>query len=115
MRMTFKVTYLDGRVVQSVARPKDIVAFERQYNKSMADFADKTKQPPMEWLYYLAWSPLHRLREERAAFDEFLDLVDEIEGDVEVPVVDPTQPAASAASSPASRSAPASRRSRSKT
>lgn len=104
MRMDFKVTYLDGREVQATARPKDIVAFERQYGKSFADFAgdNKGSMPPMEWMYYLAWSPLHRMREERAAFDEFLDLVEEIEAldDKEVPAADPTPPAASGDSSP---------------
>lgn len=106
MRMDFKVTYIDGRVVDAVARPKDIVAFERQYGKSMAAFADKDNLPPMEWLYYLAWSPLHRTRVEPASFDEFLDLVDEIEAVDEVPA-DPTQPAASGEPSPDSPSAAA--------
>lgn len=109
MRMDFKVKYLDGREVQAIARPKDIVAFERQYGKSMQHFADPKNPAPMEWLYYLAWAPLHRLREERATFDEFLDLVEEIEAvddEEAAPNLDPTQPAPSPDSSPDSQSAP---------
>ena len=78
MRMTFTVRYDDGREVEAVAKPKDMVAFERQYGVSMADFASETKAPAMEWLYYLAWSPLHRQGREPRAFDAFLDDVDAI-------------------------------------
>lgn len=79
MRMRFEVTYDDGRVVEAVAKPKDIVAFERQYSVSMAAFGDKAKPAPVEWLFYLAWSPMHRQGREPRAFDEFLDFVDDIE------------------------------------
>lgn len=77
MKMSFRVTYDDGRVVESVAKPKDIVAFERQYGQSMAAFAGDAPVP-MEWVFYLAWSPLHRSRQEPRAFDEFLDDVDDV-------------------------------------
>lgn len=108
MRMEFKVTYADGRVVNAIAKPRDIVAFERQYNKSMQAFADEANPPLMEWLYYLAWAPLHRTRQDPRAFDEFLDDVDEVEGVEEAkPVVDPTQTAASAEVLPDSPSEPA--------
>jgi hypothetical protein len=97
--MAFKVTYDDGRVVDAVAKPKDIVAFERQYGQSMAAFGDASKPPPLEWLFYLAWSPLHRLRVEPRAFDEFLDSVDDVEP-VEDEAVDPTPPTPSDGPSP---------------
>lgn len=79
MRMAFNVTYADGSVVEAVAKPKDIVAFERQYGQSMAAFGNAEKPPPMEWLFYLAWSPMHRQGREPRAFDEFLDFVEDIE------------------------------------
>ena len=99
MRMTFKVTYEDGREVEAVAKPKDIVAFERQYGQSMASFGDETKPPPMEWLFYLAWSPLHRSKREPRAFDEFLDDVDDV-SPVEEPEPVPFPPAPSDEPSP---------------
>ena len=71
--MRLRVTYLDGRVVETVARPKDIVAFERQYQVSFADFSN------LEHVYYMAWSPLHRSGAESHPFDEFLDLIDNVE------------------------------------
>jgi hypothetical protein len=76
--MTFTVKYDDGREVEAVAKPKDIVAFERQYGQSMAAFGDSSNPPPMEWLFYLAWSPLHRQGREPRAFDEFMDDVEDI-------------------------------------
>jgi hypothetical protein len=85
MRMTFTVTYEDGRVVEAVAKPKDIVAFERQYGVSMAALGE---DPRMEYLCYLAWSPLHRDKQESAAFDAFLDIVAGID-----PVADEVEPA----------------------
>ena len=59
MKMQFEVTYQDGRKVESTAMPKDFISFERQYGKSMGDFANNT---PVEWVFYLAWAGLHRLR-----------------------------------------------------
>lgn len=93
--MTFKVTYDGGAVVEAVAKPKDFVAFERQYGQSMASFDPESGvTPPLEWLFYLAWSPLHRQQREPEAFDGFLDKVDDIEV-VDTDAADPTQPAAS--------------------
>lgn len=86
--MDFVVVYEDGRKLEATAKPKDVVAFERQYGTSMTAFADSSKPPPVEWMYYLAWSPLHRSGQEPRAFDDFLDVVESID-----PVADPTAPA----------------------
>jgi hypothetical protein len=99
MKLLFKVTYDDGRVVESAVKPKDVVAFERQYGQTMAAFSEPGKVQ-LEWLYYLAWSPLHRSKQEPRAFDEFLDSVEEID-EVEEPEPVPFPPAPSAAPSPA--------------
>ena len=85
--MSFEVTYDDGRKVVATARPKDFVAFERQYTRSVSSF-DKTA--PMEWLCYLAWAGLHRTGQEPAGFDGFLDVVDDV-----TPVDEETPAAAS--------------------
>jgi hypothetical protein len=100
MKMTFEVTYDDGRVVEAVAKPKDVVAFERQYGQSMAAFGGDAKSVPMEWLFYLAWSPLHRSKQEPRAFDEFLDDVEDVSPVEEAEPV-PFPSAASDAPSPA--------------
>jgi hypothetical protein len=86
MKMKFDVTYQDGTVVQAIALPRDFVAFERQYGKSIAAFGDQTQ---MEWVFYLAWSPLHRSGREPGDFDSFLDKVEDVQ-----PVQDEETPAA---------------------
>ena len=90
MKMQFDVTYQDGRKFTSTATPKDFIAFERQYNQSAAAF---TELSPIEWLYYLAWSPLHRGGQEPGDFDAFLTLIDEVEAVKSVEVAAfPTEP-----------------------
>lgn len=93
MRMTFKVTYDDGKVVNAVAKPRDIVEFERRYKVSFMDFG---RGAPMEWLYFLAWAPLHRNHKEPRDFDVFLEEVEEVEtvADEEPPVPTPAGPSA---------------------
>ena len=96
MKMTFDVTYQDGRTVTAVAMPKDFVAFERQYGKAVSTFGSDS---PIEWIYYLAWAALHRMRDERADFDGFLDVVEDVtpQGD-EAEAVDESAPFPPAAS-----------------
>lgn len=79
MQVKLKVTYANGKVVEAVAKPKDIVAFERQYDLAFAAFAEDAR---FEWLCYLAWSPLHRQGRETRPFDEFMDDLEDVE-DVE--------------------------------
>jgi hypothetical protein len=94
MQMQFKVTYSDGRILDSTAKPKDFVAFERQYGTTLAGLDENST--PLEHIYYLAWSPLHRAGIEPGAFDEFLDRIEEVSVGGETAAVDPTPPAASA-------------------
>lgn len=107
MRMNFTVEYADGRTVTAKAKPKDLVALERQYGISVAEFDDATHPPRIEFVFYLAWSPLHRGGQEPRAFDEFLDHVDDVTPIEEEPVI-PFEKEASAEPSPGSASEPAS-------
>lgn len=100
LSVPFKVTYNDGREVQAVAKAKDIVAFERQYDIPFSAFT--AGEARLEWIYYLAWSPLHRQGREEASFDAFMDLVDEVEEvEDEAPAVVPFERAPSGEESPA--------------
>lgn len=99
--MKFDVTYQDGRAFEAKVMPRDMVNFERQFNASVADFESGVR---MEWIYYLAWSVLHRLRQHTGDFDSFLDTVESVEAvdggeDEETPAeaADPTQPEVSPA------------------
>lgn len=107
MRMPFKVAYEDGREIESVAKPKDIVAFERQYGESIVAFTDERNPPRFEWIAYLAWSPLHRQGREPRAFDEFLDVVDDIEEIDEAQASEEGRPADPFPSTPSDDPSPA--------
>lgn len=77
MRLSLNVTYDDARPdVRVTAKPKDMVAFERQYEHPTTDLFEPGARD--EWFFYLAWSVLHRSKQEPRAFDEFLDDVDSI-------------------------------------
>jgi hypothetical protein len=102
MKMAFQVTYTDGRTVEVEAMPKDVVAFERQYGKRFTDAFSDT--PALEWLFYLAWSPLHRSKQDPRAFDEFLDDVADIEVVEDSEAVAPFPTAPSEGTSPGSPS-----------
>lgn len=88
MNQRFTVKYDDGHEVEAVAKPKDFVAFERQFDVSFAEFKAGAK---IEWLYYLAWSPLHRQAREPRSFDEFLSAVDDITPEDDEAPFDPAQ------------------------
>lgn len=99
MKLGFKVTYVDGREVDVIAKPVDIMEFERRYATSFTLFDGSS---PMEHLYFLAWAPLHRTKQDPRDFDEFMVDIDEIEAADETPR--PTKRGRSGGSSPASRS-----------
>lgn len=100
MKMKYRVVYDDGREVEAVAKPVDIMEYERRYRVSFMQFGDAT---PLEHVYFLAWAPLHRSGKDPREFDAFMADVDTIEG-VEDDVPVPTKRGRSGAKSPASQS-----------
>lgn len=80
MKMEFEIAYKDGRKVKSVAGPKEIVAFERQFSRAIP--TDKNDMR-LEYLFYLAWSGLHNAGIEPDGFDDFLSKVEDVDGDGE--------------------------------
>lgn len=92
-KVKFKIEYENGECVEITAKPKDFVAFERQYEMSMDDMRN------YEHVAYLAWSPLHRQGRTTAAFDAWLDTVESVDELEEKPAV-PFEPAVSGEKSP---------------
>jgi hypothetical protein len=75
MRMQLQVTYADGSGAEAQVSAPDLVAFEREFDRSVARFESEVRLTDICWL---AW---HRLN--RAApvgdFDKWLETVDSIE------------------------------------
>ena len=87
MRQQFSITYNDGTTVTAVAGLADQVAFEREFDRSIAELASNFRITDICWL---AW---HGLKRKDAAnvpdFDtwvETVDSVDAVEDDGIVPL-----------------------------
>jgi hypothetical protein len=100
VKITFEVEFEDGRKIEAAAKPKDIIAFERQYDRSFTGVVDDLR---FEHLCYLAWSPLHRQKRDPRAFDEFMDDVEDIGVKDDDPEPVPFGKAPAAETSPASQ------------
>ncbi|MFD6069443.1 hypothetical protein [Amycolatopsis lurida] len=74
-RVKLKVTYSDGRVVESIVSPKAEVDFERHFGTSVIKAGRDMHQ---QYYYYLAWAGLHHAGREAADFDTFLGQIDEV-------------------------------------
>jgi len=75
MKMQLRVTYNDGAGADVEVAAPDLVAFEREFDRSVARFESEVKFTDLVWL---AW---HRLKREGKAgdFDAWLETVDGIE------------------------------------
>jgi len=76
VRQTFKVTYFDGSVVESVAGLGDQVAFEREFDKSIAELASNFRITDICWL---AWHGLRRKSPQTQEFDAWVETVETVE------------------------------------
>lgn len=75
MRMQLSVTYLDGSGAEAMVSAPDFVAFEREFDRSVARFESEIKLTDICWL---AWHRLNR-SEKVGDFDTWLDKLDNIE------------------------------------
>jgi hypothetical protein len=75
MKMQLRVTYNDGAGADVTVSAPDLVAFEREFDRSVARFESEVKFTDLVWL---AW---HRLKRDGKAgdFDPWLETVDGIE------------------------------------
>ena len=83
MRMTMKVTYQDGAGADVVVSAPDFVAFEREFDRSVARFESEIRFTDICWL---AW---HKLNRDKQAgdFDVWLNTLEQVSiTDAEEPV-----------------------------
>jgi hypothetical protein len=76
VRINFEVTYADGTKAPSTATIADQCAFEKEFNKSIAELASAFRMTDMAWL---AWHGLRRLNAGTPDFEVWLDSVDSVE------------------------------------
>lgn len=75
MRMQMNVTYADGTGADVSVSAPDLVAFEREFDRSVARFESEVRFTDICWL---AWHKLHRDKK-AGEFDEWLETIDGIE------------------------------------
>lgn len=90
MRINFTTTYADGSAAEtSSASVADQVAFEREFDRSIATLSQDFRLADMCWL---AWSALRRTRDV-GDFDSWLARVENVEiGDSAIVPLETSQP-----------------------
>ena len=76
MRQQFSITYNDGTTVTSTASLADQVAFEREFDRSIAELASNFRITDVCWL---AWHGLKRAGGNVGDFDVWIENVDTVE------------------------------------
>jgi hypothetical protein len=76
VRQQFKITYLDGNTVNASAGLADQVAYEREFDRSIAELASNFRITDICWL---AWHGLKRGDGSVAEFDTWIDTVETVE------------------------------------
>lgn len=93
MRIALKVEYVDGSGAEVMASAPDLIAFERHYDKPMMVFAEDVR---IEYLFWLAWTALHRRKVISEDFDTWIERVDEVTAgnadDAEIVPLETSQP-----------------------
>lgn len=75
MRMLLQVTYVDGTGAEAVVSAPDFVAFEREFDRSVARFESEVK---LTDIYWLAWHRLNRATPV-GDFDKWLENLESVE------------------------------------
>lgn len=79
MRIALRTSYNDGRSpATAVASAADLVAFEREFDRSVAKFEAELRFTDLCWL---AWHALSRTGKTTDPFDRWIDTIDMVEPD----------------------------------
>lgn len=91
MRIAMNVVTSDGSAVDVTASTADLVAFEREWDRSVARFSDDFRLTDFCWL---AWHASKRTGKTTATFEDWLETVDEVnaQGEGDIVPLETTQP-----------------------
>lgn len=89
--MTMTVTYANGGDSKVEVKPRSQIAFERKFDRSIADAFGSADALRFEYVYFLAW----HASKSTVDFDDWLDSVEGIDMEV-AGQPDPTAPVPSA-------------------
>lgn len=90
----YRITMVDGTVIEPEGRKADVVRWERQFHKPISQFFGD-EGIYTESLWFLAWCAARRADESTAAFDDWIDLVESVEINPEASTENPSDPSPS--------------------
>lgn len=76
MRLSLRVSYLDGSAVDVVTSAADLVRFEEAFSRSIAKLETELRFTDLAWL---AWHALKRQGKTGLDFDAWIDTLDSVE------------------------------------
>ena len=92
MKINLEVTTLENVTTKVTAQFADLIAFEREQNRSVANFQTELKLTDLAWL---AWHAEKRTKKTALNFDQWTETVDSVEVGAESSAINPlekTQP-----------------------
>ena len=78
MQIPFKVEFTDGSKESVVCGTPDFIAFEDKFNLAVTTIQ---KDPRLTYLAYIVWNTLRRRKQTDKSFEDFVDTLENIEGD----------------------------------
>ena len=84
MQIPFRVEFVDGSKESVVCGTPDFIAFEDKFNVAVTTIQ---KDPRLTYLAYIVWNALRRKKQTDKSFEDFVDTLDNIEGDETNPKV----------------------------
>jgi hypothetical protein len=84
MQIPFKVEFVDGSKESVVCGTPDFIAFEDKFNLAVTTIQ---KDPRLTYLAYIVWNALRRRKQTDKSFEDFVETLENIEGDETDPKV----------------------------
>lgn len=75
MRISLRVSYSDGSAVDCMTSAADLIAFESEFDRSVAKLESEVRFTDLAWL---AWHSLHRTKRTALDFTEWADTLDTV-------------------------------------
>ena len=78
MQIPFIVEFADGSKESVVCSTPDFIAFEDKFNLAVTTIQ---KDPRLTYLAYIVWNALRRKKQTDKSFEDFVETLENIEGD----------------------------------
>lgn len=88
MKINLEVTTLDNVTTKVTAQFADFIAFEREQNRSVANFQTELKLTDLAWL---AWHAEKRTKKTAMKFEEWIETVESVEVGTDSAVIVPLE------------------------